>query len=243
MNLLKTMKMNRLTSILTFGITLFLSSCTNSQPSETNLSATDFSKKIEELVNETIIDVRTPGEFKEGHIENALNINWNDPSFAQQTSKLDKSKPVMVYCLSGGRSASAARKLRKDGFTNVYELNGGMMQWRNSKLPETNSAAAKKDQISSDDFKKLVNSEKYVLVDFYAEWCGPCKKMKPSLDEISDEYPAHVTVLRIDVDKNPTLAKEMNIEGLPTIYLYKNNALIWKKLGFVSKEEMVEQFK
>ena len=67
--------------------------------------------------------------------------------------------------------------------------------------------------------------------------------MKPSLDEISDEYPTHVTVLRIDVDKNPTLAKDMNIEGLPTIYLYKNNALIWKKLGFVSKEEMVEQFK
>ena len=243
MNQLKIMKMNRLTSIFTFGITLILSSCTNSQPSETNLSAEVFSNKIQELDNELIIDVRTPGEFKEGHIENALNINWNDPSFSQETSKLDKSKPVMVYCLSGGRSASAARKLRQDGFTNVYELNGGMMQWRNSKLPETNAAAAKKDQISSDDFKKLVNSEKYVLVDFYAEWCGPCKKMKPSLDEISDEYPTHVTVLRIDVDKNPTLAKDMNIEGLPTIYLYKNNTLIWKKLGFVSKEEMVEQFK
>lgn len=243
MNQLKKIKMNKIISIITLALSFAFSSCTNSQPSETNLSATDFSKKIEELQNETIIDVRTPGEYNEGHIENALNINWNDPSFSQETSKLDKTKPVMVYCLSGGRSSSAANKLRNDGFTNVYELNGGMMQWRNNQLPETNQAAAKKDQISIDDFKKLVNSEKYVLVDFYAEWCGPCKKMKPSLDEISEEYPAHVTVLRIDVDKNPTLAKDMNIEGLPTIHLYKNNALIWEKLGFVSKQEMVAQFK
>jgi len=235
--------MNNLFSSTILGLALIISSCTNSQPSETNLDPKDYANKIEEFTDETILDVRTPGEFSEGHIEGAININWNSPSFAQEIQKLDKNKPVMVYCLSGGRSSSAASKLKKEGFTTVYELNGGMMQWRNQKLPETEHSSAKKEEISIEGFKKLVQSEDYVLVDFYAEWCGPCKKMKPSLDEISTEYAAHVTVIRIDVDKNPTIAKEMNIEGLPTIHLYKKNALIWQKLGFVSKEEMVEQFK
>jgi thioredoxin 1 len=236
--------MNNSVAFLLLIITLSFTSCTNSQPSETNLDAKTFAQKIEELDNEIIIDVRTPGEYNEGHIENTLNINWNGSSFAQEIQKLDKTKPLMVYCLSGGRSSSAASKLRNEGFTNVLELNGGMMQWRNNNLPETNqSTKNSKEELTVEDFKKLVNSEKYILVDFYAEWCGPCKKMKPSLDEISKEYSENVTVIRIDVDKNPTIAKAMNIEGLPTLHLYKKNALVWQKLGFVSKEEMTAQFK
>jgi thioredoxin 1 len=236
--------MNNSIALLLLTITLSFTSCTNSQPSETNLDAKTFAQKIEELDNETIIDVRTPGEYSEGHIENALNINWNDPNFTKEIQKLDKTKPLMVYCLSGGRSSSAASKLRNEGFTNVIELNGGMMQWRNNNLPETNQLTKNnKEEMSVEDFKKTVNSEKYVLVDFYAEWCAPCKKMKPSLDEISKEYTENVTVIRIDVDKNPTIAKAMNIEGLPTLHLYKKSDLVWQKLGYVTKEEMTAQFK
>lgn len=124
-----------------FGIALivlsvFLSNCSSAQNAKTSLTATEFNAKIKEIPNAPIIDVRTPAEYAEGHIKNAKNIDWNGNSFDKKTSKLDKSKPVFVYCLAGGRSAAAASKLRESGFKQVYELAGGMKEWRASKLPE-----------------------------------------------------------------------------------------------------------
>lgn len=114
-------------------ISLFFNSCTNGQ----NLSAIEFSEKINALPSATIIDVRTPEEFAEGHLQNAKNYNWNGADFEKQTKTLDKSKPVFVYCLSGGRSSSAANKMRSDGFKKVFELRGGISKWRAENLPLT----------------------------------------------------------------------------------------------------------
>jgi rhodanese-related sulfurtransferase len=73
-----------------------------------NLTASEFLKKMESLPEPAFIDVRTPQEFEGGHLENAINYDWNRTGFQEQTSKLDKSAPVFVYCLSGGRSGAAA---------------------------------------------------------------------------------------------------------------------------------------
>ena len=127
--------------ILTFlaATSILFNSCTNgqTQTTNTNLSATEFSEKIKELPSAPVVDVRTPEEFTKGHLENALNYNWNGSDFQKQISTLDKSKPVFVYCLSGGRSSSAANQMRSDGFKEVYELSGGITKWRAANLPET----------------------------------------------------------------------------------------------------------
>lgn len=225
--------------ISTFFLAAFLLvSCSIGQgSSKTDLSPTEFSKQLKETENPTILDVRTPGEFGEGHIQNALNIDWNGSSFDAQVSKLDKNTTVFVYCLSGGRSGSAASQLRSNGFKNVLELDGGMMAWRSAGLPETtDSKVVKSTGMSITDFEKLLQTDKVVLVDFYAEWCGPCKKMKPSIEAIEKEMAAKVTVVRIDVDKNVELVKSFGIQEIPILRVYKQGKVTWEQKGFVEKE-------
>ena len=103
---------------LTFitATSILFNSCSNgqTQTTNTNLSATEFSEKIKELPSAPIVDVRTPVEFTKGHLQNANNYDWNGSDFQKQISTLNKSKPVFVYCLSGGRSSSAANQMRSD---------------------------------------------------------------------------------------------------------------------------------
>ncbi len=77
----------------------------------------------------TILDVRTPAEFAEGHIAGATVVDWNDPSFSSQVAELDKSKRYLVYCRSGNRSAQAVATMREMGFTDITELHGGVIAW------------------------------------------------------------------------------------------------------------------
>lgn len=123
--------------IIVAVLMLSLWSC-QSQKSENVelLDAKSFSEKIHNKEEVQLVDVRTPEEFKEQHIDNSTNINWNDADFEQQISNLDKSKPVYVYCKSGGRSAKATAKLSEMGFTNVYELDGGILSWNEAKMPK-----------------------------------------------------------------------------------------------------------
>ena len=210
------------------------------QTTNTNLSATEFSEKIKELPSAPIVDVRTPQEFSKGHLQNALNYNWNGSDFQKQISTLDKSKPVFVYCLSGGRSSSAANQMRSDGFKEVYELNGGIMKWRAANLPETTANTTASTGMSKQQFETLTNSDKLVLIDFYADWCAPCKKMKPYLDEISKEMADKVVVIRINADDNQQLCKELKLDTLPVLQLYKNKTMTWTNTGYISKDDVLK---
>lgn len=82
-----------------------------------------------------IIDVRTPAEFAEGHIEGAVNIDLNGPDFMGQVDSLDPAKTYAVYCRSGNRSAAATRYMQDRGFGSVYELGGGILSWQSAGLP------------------------------------------------------------------------------------------------------------
>jgi rhodanese-related sulfurtransferase len=130
--------MNRFISVflLAIGI-LVITSCSNAQSGQatTDLKATIFAEKIRSLPGATIIDVRTPGEYSAGHLQNALNYNWNGDDFDKQIASLDKTKPVFVYCHSGRRSNAAAKKMRANGFAEVYELKGGIVKWEANDLP------------------------------------------------------------------------------------------------------------
>lgn len=93
-----------------------------------------FEKKMNENQVQ-LIDVRTPEEFQEGHLANAQNINVLDATFESQVASLDKTKPVLIYCKSGGRSAKASEKLKALGFTNITDLEGGFSNWSSSDKP------------------------------------------------------------------------------------------------------------
>jgi thioredoxin len=214
--------------------------CSNGQNSQTNLSATEFAEKIKAMPQAPIIDVRTPEEFEKGHLINSKNIDWNNSNFEEGIAILDKSKPVFVYCLSGGRSSSAASKMRQDGFKQVYELNGGIMKWRAANLPETTEVSTISSGMNKQQFEQLLETDKLVLVDFYSEWCAPCKKMKPYLEEISKDMADKVTVIRINADDNQELCKELKIDALPVLMLYKNNAIIWENKGFIEKADVLK---
>lgn len=82
-----------------------------------------------------VVDVRTPKEFKAGHIEGAMNMHVYDKDFSQRLDKLDKKKPVYVYCKVGGRSAEAVEIMKEKGFTTVIELEGGMDAWTAARKP------------------------------------------------------------------------------------------------------------
>lgn len=87
----------------------------------------DISQK--ELNNAMVVDVRTPEEFNQGHLPNAININWYDADFAQQFSAIDKNETIYLYCKVGGRSAKATEKLDSLGYRNVVNLSGGYDAW------------------------------------------------------------------------------------------------------------------
>jgi thioredoxin 1 len=229
-----------------FILLVAFTSCTNGQSKggKTSFTPAEFSKKLSETPDAQLIDVRTPGEVAGGFIDHAVNIDYNGSDFEGQISKLDKAKPVFVYCLSGGRSGSAASDMRAMGFKEVFELEGGIMQWNNANLPLVTSNSKPKDAgMTSQQFNDLINTDKIVLIDYYAEWCAPCKKMKPYLDEISTEMKDQVVVIRIDVDKNPLIAKEQKIQGIPLLQVYKNKEKTWSNVGLIDKAEVVKQLK
>ncbi len=232
------MKIYLIISII-FTAVLF-SSCDSvkTQNNKSSLQASEFSEKIKDQQGAQVIDVRTGAEFKKGHLQNAKNIDWNSSGFAKQINALDKNKPVFVYCLSGSRSSSAVNKMISEGFREVYELNGGVIKWRNANLPLTTLSESVNSGMTMKQFDDLLNTDKSVLVDFYADWCEPCRKIKPYLDEISNEMPEKVSVVRVNVDENPELSNVMKIDAIPDLRIYKNKELKWSNKGYIGKEEL-----
>ena len=88
--------------------------------------------------------------------------------------------------------------------------------------------------------EEVVNSNVPVLVDFWAEWCGPCKMIAPILDEIAKEYGEKIKICKIDVDSNPEIAPKFGIRGIPTLIMFKDGNAESTKVGAVSKSQLVE---
>ena len=92
-------------------------------------------------------------------------------------------------------------------------------------------------------FDTLIASETPVLVDFFAEWCGPCKTLAPILKSVKDELGDTIKIVKIDVDKNQPLAGKYQVRGVPTMILFKNGKQLWRKSGALPKHEIVEAIK
>ena len=100
-----------------------------------DLSVADFQKKLSADNTAIVLDVRTPAEYGNGHLQNATAINFYDADFKEKVGKLDKTKAVFVYCAAGGRSAKALKILQESGFKTAYNLLGGFTGWAAAGLP------------------------------------------------------------------------------------------------------------
>ena len=116
------------------------------------------------------------------------------------------------------------------------------MQWRANHLPETKEENTKENLgMSVLEFNNALKTSKLVLVNFNATWCSPCIKMKPMLEEIAQEKRQSLDYIKIDADANKNLAKELKVEAIPMLLLFKNGKEIWRHQGLIEKEWLVKQ--
>ncbi len=230
--------LNNIITPILFSLAIF--SCT--AQTKTVLTADEFEKEITTKENIQVLDVRTPGEYFTGHIKNTLQADWNDKKeFDRRLSFIDKNKPVYVYCLAGGRSAAAADKMRKMGYTDVYELSGGINAWRAANKPLEGNSTEK--QMSIEELNTGINKSKIVLVDFGASWCPPCKQMEPVLKSFSENNKGKFTLVKVDGGRDQDIVKEYKVTALPVFIIFKDGKQVWRKDGIATEQELAEQMK
>lgn len=228
----------RLACSMVFTIVVF---CGQAQMT-TSLTANEFEKGIAGKDSIQLLDVRTAVEYAGGHLQGALLADWKDKNeFARRIGFIDKNKPVYIYCLSGGRSEAAAEKLRIMGYKAVYELKGGINAWKAENKNVEGKSNVK--QMTSYEFNTAISRGKYVLVDFGAEWCPPCKKMEPVLKNLGKNNPNKFTMFKVDGGKDEDILKQYSVTALPVFILFKDGKQVWRKDGVATENEIASQFK
>jgi len=228
---------------LIIPIFLFLNACGQNQTVK-QVNSVKFERLIKDSSG-TLLDVRTLGEFKNGHIENAGQLNYYALDFKQKLLLLPKNQPIYLYCNTGYRSQRAAEILIENGYTDVYNLEHGIMEWNLQNLPVTIEPDAKPDienKMEPDEFNALIHSEKLVFIDFYAPWCAPCRKMMPMMDSLKTEYQGKITIVKINVDASKKLAKELGIAGVPYLVLYHKGKAEFSHNGLIKRDELEKIF-
>ena len=98
-------------------------------------------------------------------------------------------------------------------------------------------------KITDENYKEVLNGDKPVVLDFWAEWCGPCRMVSPIIDELSDEYKGSVAIGKVDVDDNNEIVAEYGIRNIPTVLFFKEGKIVDKQVGAASKDAFVEKIK
>jgi rhodanese-related sulfurtransferase len=200
------------------------------------LSLEAFEQKLNQSARPQILDVRTPQEFSENHLIGAVNLSTTDTAgYTKKIEALRKQEPVFVYSINNGRSGVVAKQLREKGFSEVYELPGGIAHWIGAGKPIESKAGK---GISTEEFQRAVASKNLVLVDVGSKYCGGCKKLVPIVDAVGREQADALDVFKIELYDNRALVSSLEIESVPTLILYKGSKPVWKKSGSITKEEI-----
>jgi rhodanese-related sulfurtransferase/glutaredoxin-related protein len=202
------------------------------------LSVDSFATKISRQSKPQIIDVRTPEEFSINHINGAIYINLKEESHLKASENFDKAKPVFIYAIQNSRPDILAKELREKGYTNVYELKGGIASWIGGGYPYYTSLT---NTISLTDYKKTIADNKVVIVEIGTKFCGLCTKAKVILDSLQREHNSSYKILEIELYNNPQLVAELKeVTAVPTIILYKEGKIAWKKTGLVFNKDDIK---
>ncbi len=228
--------MMNMKKIIGFICLLCLVSRNNSIAQEGSLSTKFFESRIN-TQHPQLLDVRTATEYQSGHLKNSLQADWlNKEQFADRIKYLDKTKPLLVYCASGMRSGAAAKWLLDNGFSDVQNLKGGLISWKLEGRPM--EAVDTKAQLTIKAYKELTKSGDVVLVDFGAEWCPPCKKMEPVLQQLLKELTGQFKLVKVDGGIDIDVMKSQKVDALPVFIIYKRGKEIWRKQGIVELAEL-----
>jgi len=225
---------------LIFLMVALFSCGTGEAQKSVSLGPQEFEKHLASGGERILLDVRTPGEFGERHLTGALNIDYNGADFNSRIGNLDKTQPVYVYCLSGGRSAAAAQTLTDIGFTKVYEMKGGISRWIAENHPVEAENYNPNKGMSLQELQAMINAaqDSIVLVDFNAAWCAPCKKMKAFMPALIKECSGKLKVIYVDYDNNPQLVSAMKVASIPALMLFQNGIEMRRYAGFVPQEDL-----
>jgi thioredoxin 1 len=226
-----------------FFFLLFLFLDTDAQNPETvQMSSQEFNQIIS-VEPGVLLDVRTQREFKNGHIQNAGQLNYYAFGFKNKLLLLPKDQPIYLYCNTGYRSDRAADFLVKNGYTKVYNLEHGIMEWELENLPVVVHPDAQPDmddKFEPDDFADLLQNNALVFVDFYAPWCGPCRQMMPMIDSLKVEYHERLPIVKINADASKRLMRELKMVSVPYLVLYRDGELFFDHKGIIHRDELVE---
>lgn len=202
------------------------------------------SQKFSELINSeegVLLDVRTAQEYSRGHIEGSTLISTNDRSFVNKVSLLQKDKPIYIYCLTGSRSKMVANYLSQNGYTKIYNLARGILEWQQYGYPivqSTSVVASASKTYTEQDFANLIKTNNVVLVDFHAPWCAPCKKLSPIIDQVKKDYQGKAKIEKVDIEANKSLKNAYQIQSIPGLLLFKNGKQVWKHTGPISYDDL-----
>ncbi len=225
---------------LIFLMVALFSCGTGEAQKSVSLGPQEFEKQLATEGERILLDVRTPGEFGERHLAGALNIDYNGADYNSRIGNLDKTQPVYVYCLSGGRSAAAAQTLTEIGFTKVFEMNGGISRWIAENHPVEAENFNPNKGMSLQELQSMIQAaqDSVVLVDFNAAWCAPCKKMKAFMPALVKECSGKLKVIYVDYDNNPRLVTAMKVASIPALMLFQNGIEMKRYAGFVPQEDL-----
>lgn len=197
-----------------------------------------FEKKLEAAgPHAQILDARSAEEYEQNHVKGAKNVP-DEEQFQIIAGQLDQNKPVFVYSIGNGRSGVLANKLIERGFKEAYEFPGGLSKWIGSGKPVESTVG---EGLSLAEYNDLIASDKLVLVDVSSRYCGGCKKLKPIVEEVADTNKELLRLVNVEAYDNKQLTKQLAVEGLPTLILYRGQEVVWKKKGISSKEEILAQ--
>ena len=227
-------------AIITLFASLAISCQSQNSESITNLSVKEFAEKLKQNKNEQLLDVRTPDEFGSDKIYKSVNNDILSTEFESKSKDLDKTKPVFVYCKAGSRSAKAAEKLEQLGFKVIYNLEGGIMKWNAS---EISKSVLKTEGISVAEYNKILKNNSVTIINFYAKWCEPCKKMEPYILKLQAKLKDKIPLVRLDADQNKTIIENLKLDGLPVILIYEKQKEVYRHLGYLSENDLLMQLK
>lgn len=206
------------------------------------VDALEFDRLVKQN-NGVLLDVRTGSEFNNGHIANSGNLNFYSLSFRKKLSLLPKDQPIYLYCNTGYRSEKAAEILLENGYSNVYNLEHGIMEWDLEELPVIVEPGARPDldnKMETEEYYVLIQSDPLVFIDFYAPWCGPCRKMMPLVDSLKVEYLKDIHIVNVDASKK--LVKHLKLTGVPYLALFNKGKLVYTQNGAATRKELIALF-
>jgi thioredoxin len=201
-------------------------------------------KVLEEKIatKAAVFDVRKPGEYDAEHI---VDVPSTPLDFLNEhLAEFPKEEPFYLHCAGGYRSMIAASIVKARGYHNVINVLGGFDAIKKTGIKTTNyvcpSTLKNKELAIMSNFYSIIKSEKPVLVDFFATWCGPCQTLAPILKQVKDSLGDRITIVKIDVDKNQQMAAQYQVRGVPTMILFQAGRQLWRQSGVVSKEEIIK---